>query len=128
MPTLNADDFAPMPGRINAWVSRSDPTFHIAGRAGMTLPDLIAELNQPEAVAAGVPAGVSPLQARRALIQAGLRQTVEDWIAMQPLDARDAWDYATQIRRDDSVLAAAAAALGLSDAEIDDLFTLAATL
>ena len=71
---------------------------------------------------------VSPLQARRALAQAGLRQAVEDWVAAQPQDVRDAWDYATQIRRDDPLIVAAGAALSLTQAQVDELFVLAETL
>ena len=38
------------------------------------------------------------------------------------------WEYAVEWRRDDPTLNAMAAAFGMSDAEVDDIFRLAATL
>lgn len=77
--------------------------------------------------AAPVPAEVTPLQMRRALNAAGLRPAVESAVAAAPQDARDAWEFASVIRRDDPVLAAVGAALGKTAAEIDDLFRAAAS-
>jgi hypothetical protein len=74
-----------------------------------------------------VPSPVTPLQVRRALNASGLRTQVEEALAAAPQDARDAWEFATEIKRDDATLNAMAAALGMSPAQIDDLFTLAAT-
>jgi hypothetical protein len=73
-------------------------------------------------------AAVTPLQARKALTQAGLRDSVESWVAAQAQGVRDAWDYAIQIERTDPVLGAAATALGLTEQQVDDLFALAAIL
>lgn len=74
-----------------------------------------------------VPATVTPLQARRALRQAGLSTLVADWLETADDETREAWDYAVEVRRDDAILAAAAAALGLTSADLDELFRLAAT-
>jgi hypothetical protein len=73
------------------------------------------------------PSPVTPLQIRRALNAAGMRGMVEAALAQAPQDARDAWDYASEIKRDDATLNAMAAALGMSPAQIDNLFALAAT-
>lgn len=73
------------------------------------------------------PSPVTPLQIRRALNAAGLRSQVEAALVAAPQDARDAWDYATEIKRDDPTLDAMAAALGLSPTQIDGLFILAAS-
>lgn len=73
-------------------------------------------------------APVTPLQMRKALSQAGLRQAVEDFVNAADLTTQDAWQYATIIERDNPLIAACGAALGKNDAEIDALFALAATL
>jgi hypothetical protein len=76
-----------------------------------------------------VPYGVTPLQARRALRAAGLLATVNAWVASQPNDdIRDAWEYASIIERHGAIVIAAAAALSLTDAQLDALFTAAALL
>jgi hypothetical protein len=69
-----------------------------------------------------VPRSVTPLQARRALRAAGLMPAVEAALAEADDDARDAWEYAIEVRRDDPLLAALAAQVGLTTAQVDDLF------
>lgn len=75
-----------------------------------------------------VPAAVYPLQARKALRQAGLKEQVDAHIATLTEPEQEAWEYAIQIERDHPTVASAAAALGLTDEQVDDLFRLAATL
>ena len=70
----------------------------------------------------------TPRQASLALLQAGLLDTVETWIATQSRLVQIDWDRATEIRRDWPLIANAATALGLTDTQIDDLFELAQTL
>lgn len=70
---------------------------------------------------------VSPLQMRRALRQQGLADAVAAYVAAQDVDTQDAWEYAVEIRRTDALIVQAASALGKTEAEIDDLFRLAAT-
>jgi hypothetical protein len=66
---------------------------------------------------------VSPLQARLALRAAGLLEAVEAWLATQPPAIRDAWEYAIEVRRDDTlVVGPAVAALSLTEAQLDALF------
>jgi len=69
-----------------------------------------------------VPASISPLQARRALLAAGLLDDVEAALDRAPREIRLAWEYAVELRRDDPLLAAVAAALGLSAEQVDELF------
>lgn len=69
-----------------------------------------------------VPPAVSPLQARRALRQAGLLDAVTALVAASDADTRDAWEYAVEFRRDDPLLRALAGQLGLTEADIDNLF------
>lgn len=77
---------------------------------------------------APVPEAVTPVQFRRALRRAGLYDSVTAYVATQDADTQDAWEYAVSIPRDDALVARAAAELGQSDGEVDDLFRLAATL
>jgi len=81
---------------------------------------------RPQPVAP-VPQSVSPWQMRRALNQLGLRAMVEAAVAAGDQDARDGWDYALEIRRDNPLLAGMASALGMTNAQLDDLFRLAAS-
>lgn len=75
-----------------------------------------------------VPDAVSPLQARRALRAAGLLQQVEAAVSAADEDTRGAWQYALTIERRDSALTRIAAQMGVSQAQIDDLFRSAASL
>lgn len=72
-----------------------------------------------------VPRSVSMRQARLALLGAGLLDEVEALIALQPAAVQIEWEYATDIWRNRDLVATLAPALGLSDAQIDDLFVAA---
>ncbi|HEY6093822.1 MAG TPA: hypothetical protein VIU93_02605 [Gallionellaceae bacterium] len=71
---------------------------------------------------------LTPRQARLALNAAGLRAAVENAIAAAPQDVKDTWQYATEVRRDDAVLLAMAAQIGITAAQLDQLFTTGAAL
>ena len=75
-----------------------------------------------------VPASASPLQIRKALRQMELKASIDAYLATQDDETQESWEYAVQIERDNPLIAAAAAELEKTDAEIDDLFRLAATL
>lgn len=77
-----------------------------------------------------IPEQVERLQARLALIQVGLWDTVVAYFADPSRTAIEMafWDDARTWRRDDPTVMAAGANLGLTDAQIDALFKLAATL
>lgn len=78
---------------------------------------------------AKVPQVVSRRQAKQALLQAGLLDTVDAAIAASSdRSAQIDWADAQEFRRDWPALIALQPALGLTDAQIDDLFLLAATL
>ncbi len=82
----------------------------------------------PEPEPDPVPEAVTPRQIRKALNASGLRATVEAAVAAAPQDVRDEWEYALEIRRDYPLMTAMAAQLGMTDAQIDDLFRAAAQL
>jgi len=79
-----------------------------------------------------VPQSVTMRQARLALHAAGLLAGVDAAIASMDEPAKTAaaieWEYASEVERNAGLVPAMAAALGMSDADIDDLFVTAATL
>jgi hypothetical protein len=77
---------------------------------------------------APVPASITPLQARRAVRAAGLLDAVNAWIATQPDDAQEAWEYCIEVRRDSPLIAGAQEGLGLTSEQVDDLFRAGAAL
>jgi hypothetical protein len=80
---------------------------------------------------AGVPEVVTPRQAKIALLQAGLLDDVEAGIealedqGMKRL-AQIEWEYAQEVRRDWPLLNTLAAGMGITDAQLDELFRVAA--
>lgn len=75
-----------------------------------------------------VPQSVSMRQARLALLQIGLLSDVENAISQGSQADQITWEYATEVNRSDALVINMSAALGLSDAQLDALFTLAAGL
>ncbi len=72
---------------------------------------------------------VTRRQAKRALLEVGLLDDVDASIATSgDRAAQIDWADATEFRRDWPALIAMQPALGLTDQQVDDLFTLAATL
>lgn len=71
---------------------------------------------------------VSPLQAKMALLNAGLLDEVEATVANSSRDVQLAWTNAQSFERNSPLIASLSSALGLSAQQIDDLFALAATL
>ncbi|WP_114857305.1 hypothetical protein [Azospirillum brasilense] len=69
-----------------------------------------------------VPETVSPLQARMALLEADLLDDAEAFVATLSKPEQLAWQYASEVRRDNAIIAKAAAHLGLDDDRIDALF------
>lgn len=75
-----------------------------------------------------VPTEVSAAQGRLALLQAGVLDTLEAWIATQPSATQIEYAARSTWRRDWPLVATGSAALGLSEAQVDELFRLAITL
>lgn len=75
-----------------------------------------------------IPQSVSRFQARAALHLAGLLDTVEAIMASPttPVLAKLAWADAQEFKRNSPSLLGIAGAIGLTDAQLDDLFTTAA--
>jgi hypothetical protein len=53
---------------------------------------------------------------------------VDNYVATLTEEDREAWEYATEVRRSSPFVAAAGAALGKTEADLDDLFRLAASM
>ena len=81
---------------------------------------------QPPAPPSAVPTSISPAQARLALLHAGLLDQVEAAVAAGDRATQIAWEMATVIERSSPTVVALSAALGLTDAQLDALFTTAA--
>ena len=79
-----------------------------------------------------VPGVVFMRQARLALLQAGKLSAVDAAIAALPSPAKEAaqieWEYATEVTRDSALMQQLATAIGLTEADLDSLFTTAAGL
>lgn len=74
------------------------------------------------------PTVVTMRQARLALLQVNLLSSVNTAIAAGSDTDKITWEYATEVRRDDALVINMATALNLSATDLDNLFTLAATL
>lgn len=77
---------------------------------------------------APVPSSLSPLQARRALRQLGLKAAVDAYVATLGEEEQEEWEYAIEVQRTGPTINNGWALLGRSQAELDDLFRLGATL
>lgn len=98
--------------------------------------DAEIEAAYPAALAAAQRAAILPItraQAKAALIISGMISMVQPAIdaipdALQRALAQNDWDERLHFERNNPTLAAMAGALGMTDAQLDDLFALAATL
>lgn len=75
-----------------------------------------------------VPHSVTPRQVRLLLLAQGLLASVEAMIATKDEATKITWQYASEFRRDDPLLAQLAADLGLSSSQVDDFFIAASSL
>lgn len=118
------------------WDEREDgsmPEITLGGmvRAGSTLEFNQARMNEHDAALKPmVPQSVAPLQGLLALDAAGLADDYELWAnAPERTFSERAFINRAQVwRRDDPLLQAGTGALGMTDAQLDQLFILAATL
>lgn len=97
-----------------------------AHAALMTPAEVEAHMDPPPVVV--IPQTISRFQARAALLAAGLLSDVEAAVAAADPFAQLAWAEAQEWRRDSPTLLALAHGIGLTDADIDDLFVQAAAI
>ncbi len=72
-----------------------------------------------------VPDVVSARQLKRALLDAGMLDEIDAFVAQAPRAMRLDWEYATEFNRGHPVLLTAIGMLGMSDAQADALFVAA---
>ena len=73
-------------------------------------------------------APISPRQIRQVLTKTGLRAAVEGAVAAGDQDLKDWWEFSTTFERLNPQVVAMGAALGQSDAHLDSLWALGASL
>ena len=109
----------------------TDLPFTVVGQGEIVEADTIT-WPEPPAPPVPVPQSVTMRQARLALHAAGLLSGVDAAIASMQEPAKTAalieWEYASSVERNAGLVPEMAAALGMSEADIDDLFIAAATL
>lgn len=71
---------------------------------------------------------ITPRQCRLVLLQQGLLPQVTEMLSKQDEATRITWEYALEFRRDDPLLTALAANIGLTDQQIDEFFIAASQL
>ncbi|MGA1860316.1 hypothetical protein VH569_30400 [Azospirillum sp. 11R-A] len=83
-----------------------------------------------EAAKPPVPVTVTNFQARAALLAAGLFDQVNDALLALPANstARQAWEYANELTRNGTLVNSMAETLGLTSAQLNDLFRQAVTI
>lgn len=93
---------------------------------------MIIKIDANKAQALSVPQSVTMRQARLALVQTGMLTQANDAVAAMPGAQGDAarieWEFSSTVERHWPLVQALGAALGLTEAQLDDLFRLAATL
>jgi hypothetical protein len=94
----------------------------------LTAEEIAAAQAATAAEALLVPQSVTPRQARLALLNADLLDAVEAAIAAGPRADQITWEFAVDVRRDYPMISNLGTALGLTSAQIDDLFRTAATI
>lgn len=122
---------------VEAIVQMFSPVAHwLAQEATVVVPAVgtAGEITPPPSAAPppARPAVVTMRQARLALLQAGLLSQVAVAISALPSPEKEAaeieWEYSQTMERDRPFVSTLGAALSLTDAQIDELFALAATL
>lgn len=108
-------------------VSEGTPVFDGQWKQSWVVREMTSEELQ-----ARVPAVATMRQARLALLQIGklddVTAAIDAMSEPQKSAAQIEWEYALTVERNSALLQALAAAIGLTDQDLNDLFTLAVTL
>lgn len=105
----------------------TDLPFTVVGEGEIVEADTIT-WPEPPAPVVPVPESVSPRQIRQAMSAAGLRAPVEAAIAAADQDTKDWYEFATEFERSHPMVAALAAGLNVTEAQLDGLWVLAGSL
>lgn len=114
-----------LPEWNNEQVPAVDVTGNIPNEGDLYVNGVFIQAPKPEKA----PIRVSPWQIRKALNQLNLRQAVEATVAFSnDQTIKDGWEFATSFVRTDPFVVLLGSQLGKTEAELDALFELAATL
>ena len=110
-------------------IKRGDPAWpdYLAWLASGGVPEAMA-ISPPPELSEPIPLSVTRFQARAALHLAGLLDDAEAAIAQAHPLSRIAWEHANVYQRDSPTVISIGQQLGLSEAEMDDLFKTAASI
>jgi hypothetical protein len=113
-----------------AWVAVEDNSIiERFGFARTDFPDAAPpELPAYSQPPSDVPTVVTMRQARLALLQTGMLASVNAAVTAADEATKITWEFSSEVQRSNPIVSTLAAALNLTDAQIDDLFALAATL
>lgn len=105
----------------------TNPGWSEDSQPGLGLTEYVEELPP---IPAQVPPIVTRFQARMALRNAGLYDAAVDLMGQPdtPVSVIEAWDSAQEFRRESENVKSMAAALGLNESQLDDLFVAAAEI
>lgn len=120
---LVASDFVDAPGYMLSEAGKNDHTYPVDG--WYWAESLDAALGLFTASPSG---SVTMRQASLALLNAGLLDDVEALVATLPRAYQIEWERASTVQRDNPLVEIVRQQQGMTSGQIDDLFTLAATL
>jgi hypothetical protein len=104
----------------------ADLPFSVIGEG--SIQDWIDDLPEIEIVINSIQDSISPAQLREALLLVGLLDTVEMAVNSGDRSLQIWWEFATSFSRSNPKVRAMVAALGKSDEDMDNIWTLAVTL
>jgi len=105
----------------------SGPSYTLAGDT-VIRAWTVEELSREEIRARDIPQSVTMRQARLALLAAGLLDTVQAALAVASQADQIEWEFAAEVKRDYPLILNLAAGLGLTELQLDELFTAASKL
>jgi hypothetical protein len=98
-----------------------------SGLASVVVPEGAA-IGPADSITPAVPAVVTMRQARLALLQTGMLAQVNAAVAAADDATKITWEFSSEVQRGNPLVSTLTAVLSLSDQQIDDLFSLSATL
>lgn len=101
---------------------------HLIGAEMVLITEDEAALIRAVSIAPTKITSITPRQIRQVLTAAGVRAQAEAAVAAGDQDLKDWWEFASSFERDHPVLISMATSLGLTEAQIDELFQQAALL
>lgn len=120
---LVASDFVDGPGYTLSEVGKDDQTYPVDG--WYWFADIDAAI---AGISSATTGSVTMRQASLALLNAGLLDDVEALVATLPRAYQIEWERASTVQRDNPLVEIVRQQQGMTSGQIDDLFTLAATL